>query len=114
MKFRGWFGQDWGAPCCEEDEHIETPIGESCARCREPIKVGDQGVVAPLVWLDGSVTRIVHHLDCYLATIIPHGNDCAVCRGVAVLDHDKGCAYREQGKNCNCSMNPFTGSPGNP
>lgn len=110
MKFRGWFGESWGAPCCEPEEHIDTPIGEPCSRCREPIKLGDQGVVAPLVELDGSVRPIAHHIDCYLQSILPHGPECPHCRGAARLDHDLGCAYRVSGDDCDCSINPFLDS----
>jgi hypothetical protein len=97
-----WFGKSWGAPCCEEDQHVVTPIGEPCARCREPIRAGDQGLISPLAKLDGARDVIAHHLDCYLKGILPHGPECPHCRGAERIDHDKGCAYRERGENCTC------------
>lgn len=104
---RGWFGESWGAPCCEPEDHIPTPIGLQCGRCREPIKLGDQGVVAPAVTLAGAVIRIAHHIDCYVQVLLPHGPECPHCRGRERSEHYPGCAYRERGDNCDCIRNPF-------
>lgn len=100
-----WFGDSWGAPCCEEDEHVPTPVGDSCVRCKEMIRVGDQGIVSPLVLLDGKLDVIVHHLDCYLKGIAPHGPECPHCRGAgARIDHDRDCRYRVEGGDCSCRL----------
>jgi len=40
-----WFGESWGAPCCETSEHVATPIDAPCLRCEVPIADGDQGFV---------------------------------------------------------------------
>jgi hypothetical protein len=71
----GWWGENWGAPVCEEDRHLPTPVGEDCDyfRCGEPINAGDQGVTMPLLERNGPngwKTRPLHmHLDCYLFSI---------------------------------------------
>jgi hypothetical protein len=100
-----WFGKSWGAPCCEEDEHVPTPVNELCARCRELLLEGDQGVVMPFVAL-GQAGFLAYHLDCYLKGILPHGPECPHCRGAVPIDHDRDCAYRLRGDNCTCIPMP--------
>lgn len=74
-----WFGSDWGAPACDPEEHVGTPVGEPCERCREPIKAGDRGVTMPLVALDGKSARMIaYHLQCHLDGIICPG--CPRCQ----------------------------------
>jgi hypothetical protein len=98
-----WFGKSWGAPCCEEDEHVPVPVNELCARCRELILEGDQGVVMPFVEL-GREGTLAFHLDCYLKGLLPHGPECPRCRGAERIDHDRECAYRVSGGNCSCRL----------
>lgn len=44
----GWFGESWGAPICEEEEHHrETPTGQLCMDCAMVIVEGDQGLLIP-------------------------------------------------------------------
>lgn len=54
----GWFGEDWGAPCCREDEHRPTPVGTLCAWCGEAIADGDQGII--------NLQGYTWHRDCHL------------------------------------------------
>lgn len=112
MKTHGWFGQSWGAPCCEPEDHVPTPIGRPCMRCREPIREGDQGLISPYVrdWKrepDGDIRVTIepHHLDCWLKGILPHGPECPHCRGVEPRDHAPGCAMRTTGL-CDCQPMP--------
>lgn len=95
-----WFGQSWGAPCCEPELHMPTPVGKLCARCREPILVGDQGIVSPFASIETG--KLVYHLDCYLKGILPHGADCPRCRGLERGEHLEACAYRLRGEECSC------------
>jgi hypothetical protein len=67
-----WFGDSWGAPVCEPDEHVETPVGRRCfghdhmhAKRIELIEEDDQGVMIPFLSFDGPTT-IAYHLDCWL------------------------------------------------
>jgi hypothetical protein len=77
-----WFGESWGAPCCDEDEHCETPVGKECLRCKVPIAAGDQGVTMPFVKTedDGTytATTCAYHYQCYIDTIICPG--CPRCQ----------------------------------
>jgi len=100
-----WFGESWGAACCEEDEHVPTPVGESCARCKEMIRDGDQGIVSGLILLDGRMDVIAYHLDCYLKGILPHGPECPHCRGVEPRSHAPECRRDETGL-CTCIPMP--------
>jgi len=64
-----WFGESWGAPCCDPAEHVVTPTGASCVECDRRIAEGDQGFILP-----GSPTRpMVYHHICFLRTVIPCG-----------------------------------------
>jgi hypothetical protein len=62
-----WFGESWGAPCCEPATHIETPDGEACPGCNRSIRPGDQGVEIPFLSDDPRDPVILDwHLDCFL------------------------------------------------
>jgi hypothetical protein len=98
----GWFGKSWGAPCCDPETHVLTPVGSICWRCDERIAKDDQGVTMPFVPAEGSVDFLHAHLDCYLKTILPHGPDCPHCRGKERAQHHERCAYRAHGDDCNC------------
>ncbi len=97
-----WFGKSWGAPCCAEDEHAPTPIGEPCARCREPVLLGHQGLIVPAFSLEKGPHAIAYHLDCYLQSVLRHGPDCSRCRGKEMHEHEPDCAYRSRGERCDC------------
>jgi hypothetical protein len=77
-----WFGKPWGAPVCKMTPHCRTPVDMPCARCKVPIKAGDQGMTMPCVGLtdddETTVTTIAYHLQCYLDTVICPG--CARCQ----------------------------------
>lgn len=61
MGCTNWFGENWGAPVCTEEDHVDTPIGKSCVFCGETIIEGDQGVVnSNLTW----------HIECHLRQVI--------------------------------------------
>ena len=98
----GWFGESWGAPACDPEEHVATPVGKSCIGCDELIKAGDQGVTMPLVRLNLPAMMIAYHLDCYLKKIMPHTRECVRCRGIERDDHATYCQYRMLGGECNC------------
>lgn len=68
----GWFGHSWGAPICDQAEHLPTPIGERCLDCEEVFKGGDQGLTFPGVH-DGAVELRSMHIGCFLKMI---GTDC--------------------------------------
>ncbi len=76
-----WFGADWGAPACDPEEHVSTPVGELCCYCDVVIESADQGFIFPLVTqmkgdpskplADFTISKIVYHLDCFLKTVLP-------------------------------------------
>lgn len=57
-----WFGTDWGAKCCFEDEHVETPVGSECLYCKELVELGDRGLV--------NVIGQTFHLECQVRMIV--------------------------------------------
>ena len=65
-----WFGKPWSAGCCTPDRHVETPVGQACGWCGEPIGVDDQGITMPLVDSSGAFGRIASHLDCHLRQVV--------------------------------------------
>lgn len=68
-----WFGASWGAPVCGTCPHVETPIGQRCARCGRPIGASDQGVRLPYAGPLADVTYqpLPYHLDCFLSGVLP-------------------------------------------
>ncbi len=65
-----WFGADWGAPACDPEDHVETPVGEECCRCKGTIKDDDQGLVIPGLGAEGRIV-VIYHLDCFMKSILP-------------------------------------------
>lgn len=74
----GWFGDDWGAPVCQDTPHRDTPVGTPCMDCGKPVADGDQGIVMPSVDSETdartlkegdavAVSVAATHLDCILA-----------------------------------------------
>lgn len=77
-----WFGESWGAPCCDPEDHVETPDGEACPGCIRSIRPGDCGFVLAAVLEDGFVDSIAWHRTCFIKTLIPdaHHPNCATRR----------------------------------
>lgn len=73
----GWFGPSWGAPVCDPDGHLPTPVGQSCTDCHQPIKVNDQGLVIPCIYAPGQVRLTAVHIDCFRRGlgVEPEGTD---------------------------------------
>jgi hypothetical protein len=74
---QGWFGENWGAPLCFEDEHIETPVGKSCHHCEEIFVVGDKGIT--------NRQGYSWHIECNMRMVIGGVNHlrgtCTCCGG---------------------------------
>lgn len=66
-----WFGESWGAPVCEDETHIEIPVGESCGYCDEPIAEGDQGLRMPFVGDPSGRGYMNAHHGCLLRAVLP-------------------------------------------
>jgi len=73
----GWFGQNWGAPVCTEEDHIEIPVGQSCHHCGETFIDGDRGIT--------NAQGYSWHLECHMRGIIGGLNHlrgtCSCCGG---------------------------------
>ena len=70
-----WFGESWGAPVCEPELHVDTPVGMVCighdhlhSHRSAFIVAGDQGVTIPILG-DPAGHRVVYHLGCWLHEI---------------------------------------------
>lgn len=62
MNTMRWFGTYWGADICRVCPKTETPVGDICIHCEEPIEANDDGVI----YANGPVT----HLDCFIRQIV--------------------------------------------
>lgn len=69
-----WFGQSWGAPICDPDDHAPTPVDAPCARCWEPLDADARGVLIPHLEPDGFRER-PWHINCFLESIGVSKND---------------------------------------
>jgi hypothetical protein len=70
-----WFGEPWPytylpAPVCEDYRlHTDTPTGEDCLSCDEPILPSESGTVTPFLDLDG-VRLTYQHAECMLRSVM--------------------------------------------
>lgn len=78
------FGLPWGAPICEDLEVAETPVGEKCQWCDEPILPTDSGVLILLISKEGGGLK-PWHWECHTRSVvggINHLNgNCFCCGG---------------------------------
>jgi hypothetical protein len=99
-----WFGQSWGAPCNEDTEHVETPVGQLCIFCEEAIEETDSGVMVSS-WDKGAAEfiRVPLHVDCHIADAVgsvAHQQKRCRCYG-GIEEHDEdnwGLSRREAAK----------------
>lgn len=97
-----WFGESWHAPICADGEHVQTPVGDPCLYCEEPIEADDQGVRMPHAKSETEAVIVSAHLDCFLQTVLPHGPECWRCRGLERSQHKMSCSYAKHGGDCDC------------
>lgn len=64
-----WFGTSWGAPVCDPADHADTPVGEACTWCGEPIAAGDNGMLTAFADTGGAALR-PQHLDCFTRSLM--------------------------------------------
>jgi hypothetical protein len=65
-----WFGDSWGAPICNPEVEIDTPVGEFCARCGGQVRAGDRGITLPFhKGIHDPVTREPYHLQCFKESV---------------------------------------------
>lgn len=97
-----WFGTPWPlvdarAPICENDaERMETPVGEVCLYCEEPIGADDRGTEMPYIHDDVSEIRFIH-IECSFRQVMggpAHLGGACSCEG-GTEDPDMGLSRRE-------------------
>lgn len=71
-----WFGENWNAPI-NDTPHVDTPVGDICAKCERLIKNEDQGFMIPHYMGsaengDDNFIMMAWHKDCLLEGIIPN------------------------------------------
>lgn len=64
-----WFGASWGAPVCEEENHVDTPTG-ACLQCNLAINPADQGFLVAFLSPGSQISFVAYHRACFLRTII--------------------------------------------
>lgn len=80
------FGRIWDNLAAKEDfAEIETPIGELCTRCGEPIGAGDSGVTMMTFDDKLSGSELPQHHACFLRNFVGGVNHllgtCICCGG---------------------------------
>ncbi len=66
-----WFGESWQAPVCEEEGHVETPVGQECFGCDKLIEATDSGVVLPFEGGTEDPRREApYHKACFIRSLL--------------------------------------------
>jgi len=85
-----WFGRAFGCAYEADTPHVETPVGEPCAWCDEPIEAGDSGLLIPHLTLSQRTELRPHHYECHLRSVIGGVNHlrgrCTCCGGTEPPD----------------------------
>ena len=74
----GWFGTPWPSGVCYADDgrllaemRKETPVGEACLLCDEPIEDGDRGQAFPCLTAADVPPTVRHtHAECALRNVV--------------------------------------------
>lgn len=83
-----------------ELDRIDTPVGEKCIFCEEPIVEGDVGVVMPFLGVDEETNIVPQHKECVLRGIfgsVGHQKKTCSCFGGTEED-PPGMTKREAAK----------------
>lgn len=91
-----WFGASWGAPINEICEHQQTPVGEVCTWCLDPIEPWAAGVVMTH-WSAEEMSRQPKHLECFIRdTIGSVGHQLGLCHcNGGTMEDPPGMTLRE-------------------
>lgn len=79
-----WFGESWGAPACQPQDHTETPVGKLCGHCEEMVHQGDCGFLQTAVMSGHNTHEVAFHLECHMRLIlgsVGHLNKRCSCYG---------------------------------
>ncbi|MBA0085442.1 MAG: hypothetical protein HRJ53_10635, partial [Acidobacteria bacterium Pan2503] len=95
-----FFGEPWPSGICDEGTQVDTPVGEHCELCGEPVQAFEQGTFLTVMEGDsGTLTARLApvHRECSLRNVlggIGHLQNHAVWCGLK-HDPDAGYSYRE-------------------
>lgn len=64
-----YFGEPWDSPFCDMAPRADTPAGELCGFCTDPIQDGDQGVITPAILANGQPGAVPWHRECWMRQI---------------------------------------------
>lgn len=65
-----YFGESWHVPALVGAEQADTPVGEPCLHCDEPIRPEQQGFLRPVIGSDGQTEVRPIHRECDLRAIV--------------------------------------------
>jgi hypothetical protein len=92
-----WWGESWGAPACDPELHVPTPVGMDCEWCDETIEKDDRGFTMPVM---GSDLTIYYHQPCFLRSVLgglAHQQGKCTCYGGSADDMNPvGMTRREE------------------
>ena len=75
------FGPRWDAPDADDALYVDTPVGERCGICRDPIEADDQGWMRTALTDNRQPTTIAIHAGCEAAGIVGHQLMICTCTG---------------------------------
>lgn len=52
---------------CEDIVEAPAPVGEPCTRCKEPIQIGQEGLLIPCI--GGDAVYVPYHRGCFLRAL---------------------------------------------
>jgi hypothetical protein len=83
-----FFGQPWGPPLGKRQPQgshpVDTPVGQPCGVCTEPIAEGDHGFVRAVIRDAGILTAhevVAVHAECEALGVVGHSFGVCSCTG---------------------------------
>lgn len=77
-----FFGDRWDAPIVDDAVQVETPVGQICYECAEPIEDGDRGFIRATMREVGKTMGCEPvHAECDLRNVMGHTVGVCSCTG---------------------------------
>ncbi len=80
-----FFGSRWDAPIVDHARQVDTPVGEPCLSCTEPVEQGDRGLIRATIVSDGNGgwtgAAAPLHAECDLRSVLGHQYSICHCTG---------------------------------
>ncbi len=64
-----WFGESWGAPVCQPEDHVAGLPDAPCTCCNRAFVEGDIGVIVPLIGGPGDPKDVGYHHACFMESL---------------------------------------------